>query len=238
MGKVLQRVTALCGDRPQLGKLDKNTTGEILAGFFTVTGKNQDGKPMEGLAIVYAPKTGTAGGAVLLDDADRFPSTVNAMFARLKQELGAPANSSAAPSSAAGSGALLRLRCCGGSAKAGPPQPLQPVFPDGTGVIGLPAGWQMLQAQMGDVYRLRAARREAALRPDGSGDRSHESAVANVDGEQPRRSAGKFCGDSLWHRSSQCVQGCHDAVGPEGSQAGAGHRHLQGAGDSVAGGQE
>ena len=143
MGKVLQRVTALCGDRPQLGKLDKNPTGEILAGFFTVTGKNQDGKPMEGLAIVYAPKSGTAGGAVLLDYADRFPSTVNAMFARLKQELGAPANSSAAPSSAAGSAA---------PAKAAPPQPLQPsVFPDGTGVIGLPAGWQMLQAHMGDV---------------------------------------------------------------------------------------
>ena len=35
---------------------------------------------MEGLAIVYAPKTGTAGGAVLLDDADRFPTTVNQMF--------------------------------------------------------------------------------------------------------------------------------------------------------------
>ena len=42
MGKVMQRVTALCGDRPQLGKLDKNTSGEILAGFFTVTGKNLD----------------------------------------------------------------------------------------------------------------------------------------------------------------------------------------------------
>jgi hypothetical protein len=143
MGKVMQRVTALCGDRPQLGKLDKNPTGEILAGFFTVTGKNQDGKPMEGLAIVYAPKSGTAGGAVLLDYADRFPSTVNAMFARLKQELGAPATSSAAPSSAPGSGT---------PAKQAPPQPLQPaVFPDGTGVIGLPTGWKVLQAHMGDV---------------------------------------------------------------------------------------
>ena len=107
MGKVLQRVTALCGDRPQLGKLDKNPTGEILAGFFTVTGKNQDGKPMEGLAIVYAPKSGTAGGAVLLDYADRFPTTVNSMFTRLKQELGAPASSSGAPSSA-GAGSPVR----------------------------------------------------------------------------------------------------------------------------------
>jgi hypothetical protein len=151
MGKVMQRVTALCGDRPQLGKLDKNTTGEILAGFFTVTGKNLDGKPMEGLAIVYAPKTGTAGGAVLLDDADRFPTTVNSMFTRLKQELGAPPSSSGAPSPAGGTGAPSGA---GTSAPvtSGPPQPLQrAVFPDGTGSIGLPAGWQMQNAQKGDV---------------------------------------------------------------------------------------
>ena len=155
MGKVMQRVTALCGDRPQLGKLDKNTTGEILAGFFTVTGKNQDGKPMEGLAIVYAPKTGTAGGAVLMDDADRFPTTVNSMFTRLKQELGAPPSSSGAPSAAGGSGAPSNAGTSAAApvpVKSGPPQPLQPdVFPDGTGVIGLPAGWQAGQAQKGDV---------------------------------------------------------------------------------------
>ncbi len=153
MGKVMTKVTALCGDRPQLGKLDKNATGEILAGFFTVTGKNLDGKAMEGLAIVYAPKSGTAGGAVLLDDADRFPTTVNAMFARLKQELGAPASGSGAQASAGGSGASA-----GSSAattapvKAGSAPPLQrAVFPDGTGSIGLPAGWQMQNAAKGDV---------------------------------------------------------------------------------------
>ena len=155
MGKVMQRVTALCGDRPQLGKLDKNTTGEILAGFFTVTGKNLDGKPMEGLAIVYAPKTGTAGGAVLLDDADRFPTTVNSMFTRLKQELGAPASSSGAPSPAGGTGGPSSAGTSAPAAApvtSGPPQPLQRVvFPDGTGSIGLPAGWQMQNAQKGDV---------------------------------------------------------------------------------------
>jgi hypothetical protein len=147
MGKVMRRVTALCGDRPQLGKLDKNTTGEILAGFFTVTGKNLDGKPMEGLAIVYAPATGTAGGAVLLDDADRFPTTVNSMFTRLKQELGASVSSSGAPSSGGGSSAPMPA-----PVKPGPALPLQrAVFPDGTGSIGLPAGWQMQNAQKGDV---------------------------------------------------------------------------------------
>jgi len=129
-----------------LAKLDKNTSGEILAGFFTVTGKNLDGKPMEGLAIVYAPKSGTAGGAVLMDTADRFPTTVNTMFARLKQELGAPPSSSGAPSVAGGPATSAKAGSSAATAapvQSGPPQPLQPfVFPDGTGVIGLPAGWQ------------------------------------------------------------------------------------------------
>jgi hypothetical protein len=155
MGKVMTKVIGLCGDRPQLGKLDKNTTGEILAGFFTVTGKKLGGKPMKGLAIVYAPKIGTAGGAVLLDDADRFPTTVNAMFTRLKQELGAPPSSSGAPSSSAGSGTPAKAGTSAAAAapvKSGPPQPLQrSVFQDGTGSIGLPAGWQVQKAQMGDV---------------------------------------------------------------------------------------
>ena len=199
MGKVMQRVTALCGDRPQLGKLDKNTTGEILAGFFTVTGKNQDGKPMEGLAIVYAPKTGTAGGAVLLDDADRFPTTVNSMFTLLKQELGAPASSSGAPSSAGASGTPAQGTSAAASAPAqsGPPQPLQrSVFPDGTGSIGLPAGWRVLKAQMGDVSASGPHGEKLAFRLDHTSDRSHEPAVAGVDGEQPRRSARKFRVDS------------------------------------------
>src|ERR1039458_3648480 len=39
LGKTLHRLTVLCGDRPQLGRLVQNSSGEILAGFFTVTGK-------------------------------------------------------------------------------------------------------------------------------------------------------------------------------------------------------
>lgn len=155
MGKALHQVEVMCGDRPQLGKQVKNTTGEIMAAFFTVTGKNQDGKPMQGLAIVYAPKTGTAGGAVLMDYADRFPSTVNTMFTRLKQELGkAPAGVSGAQASGASGSPASGAAPASTSApvKAGPAQSLHTVsFPDGTGVIGLPSGWQMQQAQKGDV---------------------------------------------------------------------------------------
>jgi hypothetical protein len=155
MGKVMQRVTALCGDRPQLGKLVKNSTGEILAGFFSVTGTNLDGKPMEGLAIVYAPKSGTAGGAVLLDDASRFPTTVNPMFALLKQQLGAAPSNGTVSKASAGSAKTAASSASSGSAKATAPAKAQPLeshaFPDGTGSIGLPAGWQVQHAQSADV---------------------------------------------------------------------------------------
>lgn len=150
LGKTLHQVDSLCGDRPQLGKQVKNTTGEILAGFFTVTGKKQDGKPMAGLAIVYAPKSGSAGGAVLMDYADRFPATVNSMFTRLKQELGiSPASPSGRQASAGGAAAPAKGTSPVKSAQVPTLQPA--VFPDGTGVIGLPEGWQMMHAHMGDV---------------------------------------------------------------------------------------
>lgn len=155
MGRVLQRVTALCGDRPQLGKLVRNTAGDVLAAFFSVNGANLDGKPLEGLAIVYAPKTGSAGGAVLLDDATRFPTTVNPMFTKLKEELGASPSSgtSANPSASSPKTAAAKPASSGSVAvKPGKAQPLQSYpFPDGTGTIRLPAGWQVGQAHMGDV---------------------------------------------------------------------------------------
>jgi len=168
LGKTLHRVSLLYGDRPQLGRLVQNPSGEIWAGFFTVTAKKQDGKPMAGLALVYAPKSGDAKGAVLVDNADRFPKTVNSMFATLKQELGrGPASSSGAqpsPGASATSTTASAPKKTADPAKAtapektkapvksGPAQPLQRVaFPDGTGVIGLPAGWQMQKASMGDV---------------------------------------------------------------------------------------
>ena len=214
MGKTLHRLSVYCGDRPKLGRLVQSKTGELLAAFFTVTGKNQDGKPMAGLALVYAPKSGSAGGAVLMDNAQRFPSTVNSMFARLKQQLGkgpagaslakataggsaasksgtsGSATSGSATSGSAASGSTTSASTASGStanesaanesavsgstasastasgstsnesaasgssapAPAAPPQPLQPdVFQDGTGVIGLPAGWNAQPAHMGDV---------------------------------------------------------------------------------------
>src|SRR5581483_5725530 len=42
-GKMVHQVSLLCGDRPRLGQLVQNKTGELLAGLFTVTGKNWTG---------------------------------------------------------------------------------------------------------------------------------------------------------------------------------------------------
>ena len=143
LGNTLHRMHVLYGDRPQLGRLVQSSSGEILGGFFTVTAKKQDGKPMAGLALAFAPKSGSAKGAVLIDKADRFPSTVNSMFATLKKELGTETANAQSPSSKSA------------RVTSAPAQPLQSaVFPDGTGVIGLPAGWQMLKANMGDVTAL------------------------------------------------------------------------------------
>jgi hypothetical protein len=140
LANTLHGIHVQYGDRPQLGRLVQSPGGEIVAGFFTVTAKKEDGKPMAGLALVYAPKSGSAKGAVLIDKVDRFPSTVNSMFATLKQELST--ETANAKSSSAGSA----------HPKFAPAQSLNRVaFTDGTGVIGLPAGWQMLKASMGDV---------------------------------------------------------------------------------------
>jgi hypothetical protein len=89
MGQLLHQVSLVCGDRPQLGRLLQNPSGEILAAFFTVTAKKQDGRPMAGLALVSVPQNGNATAAILADHADRFPSSVNSLFQRLKREMGA-----------------------------------------------------------------------------------------------------------------------------------------------------
>jgi hypothetical protein len=99
MGQVLHQVSLYCGDRPQLGRLLQNRSGDILAAFFTVTAKKQDGGQLAGLALVSVTKDGKAISAVLSDRADRFPSSINSLFQRLKQEIGT-AQSSPAPQQA------------------------------------------------------------------------------------------------------------------------------------------
>ena len=151
IGKVLHVVSQHCGDRPQITNILKANNGDILAAFFTVTAKNQDGHKLTGLVIASAPKSGQAAAVLLYDDSDRFASSLNPMFKRLQQEisaspsaLGPPSSSSPSASPSSSSSAL--------PAPTAPAAPLQTYrFPDGTGSIGLPAGWNVVFARKADI---------------------------------------------------------------------------------------
>jgi len=152
LGQVLTQVDTTYGNRPQLGKVVQNQAGTVWEGFFTVTDKS--GTAMTGMVIVYAPKTGTAGGAVLIDTSGRFPQTVNSMFQRLVQAVtgssqGAP-QSTAAPPAANSPPAAVPTGTAPTSSQ--PAQKLTPyIFPDHSGSMGLPPGWTVARAQLGDV---------------------------------------------------------------------------------------
>ena len=150
MAAILQRVHTFFGDRPQLGKPVQSPNGEILAVFFTAIAKNQDGRPVAGLAIVSAPQGGLDRAAVLTDYAERFPSTVNSMFALLKQQM---LRAQPAPPNAASPAANPQSSAQPVSTGPAPAAPrlIPTQFPDGTGVIGLPSGWNLVGAKLGDV---------------------------------------------------------------------------------------
>jgi hypothetical protein len=103
-----------------------------------------------GLIIVYAPPSGTAGGATLIDTSDNFPKSLKPMFQLLVQQITGGGAKSTAPASSTSAKP-------GGTAPAAAPasgaaQSLVPyAFPDQTGAISLPAGWKPTQAHMGDV---------------------------------------------------------------------------------------
>jgi len=136
MGYMLRQIHGRYGDRPQVGRLFQDLSGQSLAAFFSVTAKNSGGQRIAGLVMVSVPRGGQPSAAVLTDDAQRFPQTVNPML----QHLSAEWNSSPGPSKAPG----------GAPASAGVAASLQQVnFSDNSGSVGLPSGWQLTAGHMG-----------------------------------------------------------------------------------------
>jgi hypothetical protein len=135
MGAMLRQIHARYGDRPQVGRFFQDRSGQALAAFFNVTAQASGGQHISGLVIVSLPPGGPPSAAVLTDTAQRFPQTVNSMLQRLSAEWNASHGPTAAPA---------------GPAPVGGAEPLHQVnFPDGSGSIGLPSGWQLASAQMG-----------------------------------------------------------------------------------------
>jgi len=86
MGYMLRQIHGHYGDRPQVGKLFQDHSGESLAAFFNVTARNSGGQRIGGLVMVSVPRGGQPSAAVITDDAQRFPKTVNPMLQRLNAE--------------------------------------------------------------------------------------------------------------------------------------------------------
>ena len=168
MGKVLQYVESSFGGRPTVGKYMKSPDGNSLAATFTVT---KGSAKMAGLALVAVSETGPGAGAVLSDTEDHFCTSLKPMLARLQQEATAKGGSATAEAAIANAGgdssAPSTTSATGSAAKSGAapatlpagavkpsalPQKLtQTPFPDGSGSLGLPAGWKIIGAREGDV---------------------------------------------------------------------------------------
>ena len=127
------------GERPQIGRFFQSGGSDSVATFFTVMAKSQGGKHIAGMVIVSMPSGGPPTGAIVYDDAQRFGTTANPMLKKLN-EVWHPESAKSAPSSS------------GTPAQAAAVPPLQQTpFPDGSGSIGLPAGWQITSAGKGTV---------------------------------------------------------------------------------------
>ena len=113
MGEMLRHIHAQYGDRPQVGRFFQDRSGQALAAFFNVTAKNSGGQRIAGLVMVSVPQGGQASAAVISDDAQRFPQTVNFLLQRLSAEW----NSNPAPSRAPAGGPASGRR--GGATPSG-----------------------------------------------------------------------------------------------------------------------
>jgi hypothetical protein len=137
---MLRNIHGHFGDRPEIGRFFQTRGNDSLATFFTLTAKNQGGKHIAGLVIVAMPNGSKPAAAVLYDDANRFSTTMNPMMKKLNELWHVEASKAAQPS---GSGA---------PAKSAPVQQLHETrFPDNSGTIGLPTGWNIVNARGGSV---------------------------------------------------------------------------------------
>src|SRR5579862_4758437 len=139
MGAVLRNVHSRFGDRPQIGRFFQAGGTDSVATFFTVTAKTEGGKHIAGMVIVSMPTGSQPAGALLYDDAQRFGTTANPMLKKLNEVWHADAAKAPAQSS-------------GTPAQATVPPLRETPFPDGSGSIGLPAGWQITSAARGGVH--------------------------------------------------------------------------------------
>ncbi len=136
MGAMLREIHGQYGDRPQVGRFFQDRSGQALAAFFNVAAKNGGGQRIAGLVMVSVLPGGQSSAAIITDDAQRFPKTVNSLLQRLSAEWNSnPGSSKTTASGPVPTGAAEHLTAVN--------------FPDNSGSISLPPGWKVVSALMG-----------------------------------------------------------------------------------------
>jgi hypothetical protein len=128
MSAVLRYVHTQFGEAPLVGKVFQSRDGQNFGAFFTVTGKRHGDKRVAGLVIVSLARDAAPAAAVLYDESARFAQT-EPLLLRSLTDAWRSAATAASPTPASNVGSV---------------PPLTPTrFPDGSGAVNLPAGWQI-----------------------------------------------------------------------------------------------
>jgi hypothetical protein len=136
---VLRYVHTRFGESPTVSKVFQSRDGQNFGAFFTVTAESQGNKRIAGLVIVFVAREAAPAAAVLYDESSRFATTEPVLMHMLTdawRKASTPGASSGASSS--------------GASRSGDVPALTPTrFPDGSGAVNLPSGWQIKFASHG-----------------------------------------------------------------------------------------
>ena len=149
---MLHQIHSKFGDKPQVGKLFQSRDGSSLSTFFTLKAKNMGGQPLAGLLIIIQHGNGVPQMGVLYDYANRFVNTEPAMLKAVSSAWEGQGMSSPMGGSGAGSGGGAGPKAPAQAAAAprsGPEQLTKVTGGDRSAVIGLPAGWRLVDLHGG-----------------------------------------------------------------------------------------
>lgn len=164
---VLRRTHAYFGARPAVGRFLVTQDGTTALAFFQVSAQ---GTAVKGLALARVAPGAGAQGAILFDRAARFPTTLPPMLHRLEAlaahttptpagDVAAPLPPEAAPPAPAGADPVQAGPIEAGPIQAGPahsaPALSRERFPDGSGSVGVPAGWHLHPLGQGNYVMIR-----------------------------------------------------------------------------------
>ena len=143
LGEALRGLHGRFADRPQIGRLFRARGSNTIATFFQLHINGQANRPVLGLVIVAAPPGAHPSVWIAYDQANRFRTSGPALLQAMDAATGRPSRPVGGPAVGGGPGAPR---------PTGPAQPLHRVgFADGSGSIGLPAGWRLTSSGAGSA---------------------------------------------------------------------------------------